>query len=135
MSAFFIFLKVMKKEKVTVVKVGGAVVEDAVKLRELLIGFNAIAGMKVLVHGGGRRATHIADLLGMKTTMISGRRVTDSDMLQVVTMVYGGLVNKNIVAQLQALHVNALGLTGADMNVILSHKRPRCRRHRLRICG
>ena len=112
------------KEKITVVKVGGAVVEDEAQLTQLLKDFSAIEGKKVLVHGGGRRATQVAASLGIESKMVNGRRITDADMLSVVTMVYGGLVNKNLVARLQANGVNALGLTGADMNVIRSHKRP-----------
>lgn len=112
------------KEKLTVVKVGGAVVEDEAQLAQLLKDFSAIEGRKVLVHGGGRRATQVAAKLGIESKMVGGRRITDADMLSVVTMVYGGLVNKNLVARLQANGVNALGLTGADMNVIRSHKRP-----------
>jgi acetylglutamate kinase len=112
------------KEKLTIVKVGGAVVEDELQLSQLLKDFGAIEGRKVLVHGGGRKATKMAERLGVETKMVNGRRITDAAMLEVVTMVYGGLVNKNLVAQLQANGVNALGLTGADANVILSHKRP-----------
>ena len=112
------------KEKLTIVKVGGAVVEDEVQLAQLLKDFSAIEGRKVLVHGGGRRATQVASQLGIESKMVNGRRITDADMLGVVTMVYGGLVNKNLVARLQANGVNALGLTGADINVIRSHKRP-----------
>ena len=111
-------------EKVTVVKVGGAIVEDSEQLARLLKDFAAIPGKKVLVHGGGRRATKVAAALGIESKMANGRRITDADMLEVVTMVYGGLVNKNLVAKLQANGVNALGLTGADMDVIHSHKRP-----------
>ena len=112
------------KEKLTIVKVGGAVVEDEAQLSQLLKDFSAIAGKKVLVHGGGRKATKVAEALGIESKMVGGRRITDADMLSVVTMVYGGLVNKNLVARLQANGVNALGLTGADMDVIRSHKRP-----------
>lgn len=111
-------------EKVTIVKVGGAVVEDNEQLALLLTDFAAIPGKKVLVHGGGRRATKVAAALGIESKMVNGRRITDAQMLEVVTMVYGGLVNKNLVAKLQAKGVNALGLTGADMDVIHSHKRP-----------
>ena len=111
-------------EKITVVKVGGAIVEDSEQLARLLKDFAAIPGKKVLVHGGGRRATKVAAALGIESKMVNGRRITDADMLEVVTMVYGGLVNKNLVAKLQANGVNALGLTGADMDVIHSHKRP-----------
>ena len=114
----------MMKEKLTIVKVGGAVVEDEGQLAQLLKDFSAIEGRKVLVHGGGRRATQVAASLGIESKMVNGRRITDADMLSVVTMVYGGLVNKNLVARLQANGVNALGLTGADINVIRSHKRP-----------
>ena len=112
------------KEKLTIVKVGGAVVEDEAQLSQLLKDFSAITGKKVLVHGGGRRATQVAANLGIESKMVNGRRITDAEMLSVVTMVYGGLVNKNLVARLQANGVNALGLTGADMDVIRSHKRP-----------
>lgn len=112
------------KEKLTIVKVGGAVVEDEAQLIQLLKDFSAIEGKKVLVHGGGRRATQVASQLGIESKMVGGRRITDADMLSVVTMVYGGLVNKNLVARLQANGINALGLTGADVDVIRSHKRP-----------
>jgi acetylglutamate kinase len=110
--------------KITVVKVGGGIVEDEKSLSALLDKFARIDGRKVLVHGGGRSATKVAEQLGIQQTMIGGRRITDAETLKVVTMVYAGLVNKNIVAQLQARGVNALGLTGADMNVIVSHRRP-----------
>ena len=111
-------------EKLTLIKVGGKIVEEADTLKHLLRDFAAIEGYKVLVHGGGRSATKIASQLGIESKMVNGRRITDADMLHVVTMVYGGLVNKNIVAGLQALDVNALGLTGADMNIMRSEKRP-----------
>lgn len=113
-----------EKHKITIVKVGGAVVEDNGALDCLLRDFAAIPGSKILVHGGGRRATKVAQQLGIETTMVDGRRITDAAMLEVVTMVYGGLVNKNIVARLQAVGVNAIGLTGADANIIKAHKRP-----------
>ena len=112
------------REKLTVIKVGGKIVEEEATLRQLLNDFAAIEGHKVLVHGGGRSATKIAAQLGIESKMVNGRRITDAETLRVVTMVYGGLVNKNIVAGLQAYGVNALGLTGADMNVIRSVKRP-----------
>ena len=83
--------------KITIVKVGGAVVEDPAQLTSLLEGFKKIEGAKILVHGGGRRATKVAAALGIESKMVGGRRITDADMLEVVTMVYGGLVNKNIV--------------------------------------
>ena len=99
-------------------------VENELQLSQLLKDFSSIEGRKVLVHGGGRKATKMAERLGIETQMVNGRRITDSDMLEVVTMVYGGLVNKNLVARLQANGINALGLTGADANAIRSHKRP-----------
>lgn len=111
-------------EKLTIIKVGGKIVEEEATLNKLLDDFSAIEGYKILVHGGGRSATKIASLLGIESKMVSGRRITDAETLKVVTMVYGGLVNKNIVAGLQARGVNALGLTGADMDVIRSVKRP-----------
>lgn len=111
-------------EKLTIIKVGGKIVEEPETLHSLLADFAKVEGHKVLVHGGGRSATKIASQLGIESKMVNGRRVTDANMLNVVTMVYGGLVNKNIVAGLQALDINALGLTGADMNLIQSEKRP-----------
>ena len=112
------------KEKITIIKVGGKIVEEQDSLAALLDSFSAIEGNKVLIHGGGRSATRMAERLGIESRMVNGRRITDNDTLQVVTMVYGGLVNKTIVAQLQARGVNALGLTGADCNIIKAHKRP-----------
>lgn len=112
------------KEKITIIKVGGKIVEERETLLQLLDRFAAIEGNKVLIHGGGRSATKIAEKLGIESRMIDGRRVTDEETLKVVTMVYGGLVNKNIVAGLQARSVNALGLTGADCNIVHAHKRP-----------
>ena len=113
-------------KKLTIIKVGGAVVEDELQLAQLIEDFSNIEGKKVLVHGGGRRATKVAASLGIETQMVNGRRITDSKMLEVVTMVYGGLVNKNLVARLQAKGINALGLTGADANILHAHKRPLC---------
>lgn len=112
------------KEALTIIKVGGKIVEEAEALSDLLDNFTKIQGNKILVHGGGRTATQIAAALGYETKMINGRRVTDTDMLRVVTMVYGGLVNKNIVARLNGRGVCALGMTGADCGIIVSHKRP-----------
>ena len=111
-------------QKLTVLKVGGAVVEDPLALDAFLDSFAAMPGLKVLVHGGGREATKVAARLGIQTKMVDGRRITDADMLRVVTMVYGGLVNKGVVAALQARGVNALGLTGADLGCMLAVKRP-----------
>ena len=112
------------KEKLTLIKVGGKIVEEDTSLQKLLDDFAELPGRKVLVHGGGRSATRLAERLGIESRMVNGRRVTDAETLRIVTMVYGGLVNKNIVAGLQARGVNALGLTGADMDVICSVKRP-----------
>ncbi len=111
-------------EKLTLVKVGGKIVEEPDTLADLLSRFSKIEGKKVLVHGGGRSATAMATRLGIESKMVDGRRITDADMLQVVTMVYGGLVNKTIVSKLQAMGINALGLTGADLNYMRSEKRP-----------
>jgi acetylglutamate kinase len=110
-------------EKLTLVKVGGKIVEEKESLDALLASFNSLDGLKVLVHGGGRSATKVAEQLGIETKMVNGRRITDEAMLKVVTMVYGGLVNKNIVAKLQSMGLNALGLTGADLGYMTSDKR------------
>lgn len=111
------------KEHLTIIKVGGKIVENSESLNALLKDFVAVEGKKLLVHGGGRSATQMAARLGVETKMVDGRRITDEAMLEVVTMVYGGLVNKRIVAGLQALGIDAVGLTGADMNIVLSDKR------------
>lgn len=111
-------------EKLTLIKVGGKIVEEPDTLQALLRDFASIEGRKLLVHGGGRSATKLAEQLGIPSRMVNGRRITDADTLRVVTMVYGGLVNKNIVAGLQALGVDALGMTGADLNILRSDKRP-----------
>ena len=113
-----------QREALNVIKVGGGVVENAASLASLLGQFALMPGRKVLVHGGGRLATAMATSLGIESHMVGGRRITDEKMLEVVTMVYGGLVNKNIVAGLQAKGVRAIGLTGADGDAIRSHRRP-----------
>jgi acetylglutamate kinase len=110
--------------QLTIIKVGGKIVEESESLKALLKDFSLIAGHKILVHGGGRSATQIAAQLGIENKMVEGRRITDENTLKVVTMIYAGLVNKNIVAQLQALSLDAVGLCGADMNMMLSIKRP-----------
>lgn len=115
------------KASLNIVKVGGAVVEDDSRLNSLLTAFCAIKGNKMLVTGGGRTATRIASELGIESQMIEGRRITDESMLKVVTMVYAGLVSKNIVAELQAKGLNAIGLCGADLNIIKCVKRPTVR--------
>jgi acetylglutamate kinase len=111
-------------EHLTLIKVGGKIVEEERALKCLLHDFSKIEGAKALVHGGGRLATGLAEQLGIASKMVDGRRITDAETLRIVTMVYAGLVNKNVVAHLQALGVNAVGLTGADMNVMRSEKRP-----------
>ena len=111
-------------EKLSIVKIGGNIIEDETSLNAFLKLFSNLEGNKILVHGGGKRATHIASKLGIESKMVNGRRITDAETLEVITMVYGGLVNKNIVAKLQALHIDAIGLTGADINSIKSEKRP-----------
>jgi acetylglutamate kinase len=111
-------------EKLSIVKIGGNIIEDEASLTAFLKLFSNLEGKKILVHGGGKRATAMATKLGIASKMINGRRITDAETLEVITMVYGGLVNKNIVAKLQALQVDAIGLTGADVNSIKSKKRP-----------
>lgn len=111
-------------ERLTIVKVGGKVVEEKESLDQLLDHFSQIRGKRILVHGGGKLATSMAERLGIETKMVEGRRITDAETLKVVTMVYAGLVNKNIVAGLQAKGCNSIGLTGADLNVIEAVKRP-----------
>lgn len=110
-------------EKLTIVKVGGNVINNPEALESFLTDFSALEGNKILVHGGGKRATQLAADLGIEATMINGRRVTDKTTLEIVTMVYAGLLNKNIAATLQAKGCNALGLSGADGNSIQAHKR------------
>ncbi|MBP6386965.1 MAG: acetylglutamate kinase [Pseudarcicella sp.] len=109
--------------KLTVVKIGGNVIDDENLLKAFLKDFSQLPSPKILIHGGGKIATQIAKKLSIETVMIEGRRVTDQAMLDVVTMVYGGLVNKKIVAQMQSLQNNAIGLTGADGGAVLSQKR------------
>lgn len=111
-------------DKLNIIKVGGKVVEDPAALEQFLQDFAKISGYKLLVHGGGTLATELAKQLGIENKITEGRRITDAETLKIVTMVYGGLINKNIVACLQAKNINALGLTGADLNLIRSDKRP-----------
>ena len=112
------------REKLTVIKVGGKIVEEEATLHKLLDDFAAIEGYKVLVHGGGRSATKLAARRGIESHKVKRRPITAAETREMVSRVYGGLVDKNIVAGLQARGVNALGLTGADMDVICSVKRP-----------
>ncbi|ADB37208.1 acetylglutamate kinase [Spirosoma linguale] len=111
-------------DKLTVIKIGGNVIDDPAALKRFLTAFAGLSTARLLVHGGGKIATQVAEKLGIPTTMVEGRRITDQPMLEVVTMVYGGLVNKQIVAQLQSLEVNAIGMTGADAGTVLARKRP-----------
>ncbi len=111
-------------KQLTIIKIGGNVIDNAENLLQFLVDFNALPGYKILVHGGGKIATEIGESLGVKANMIEGRRITDAETLRVVTMVYAGLINKNIVAQLQAKNCNAIGLTGADANIITAKQRP-----------
>lgn len=107
-----------------VIKIGGNIIDDAAALTGFLKSFAGIKEKKILIHGGGKIATKIGDQLDIQSQYINGRRITDDDTIDLVTMVYGGLVNKKIVAQLQALQCNAIGLTGADANIIPAKKRP-----------
>tara|TARA_R110001583_G_scaffold138601_1_gene290334 strand:- start:187327 stop:188115 length:789 start_codon:yes stop_codon:yes gene_type:complete len=112
------------KDKLSIVKIGGNVIEDEKALDVFLTAFSKVEGLKILVHGGGKLATQLATKLGIASKLIDGRRITDKDTVDIITMVYGGLVNKKIVAQLQAKKINAIGLSGADGNSIQAHKRP-----------
>ena len=107
-----------------VIKIGGNVIDNSEALQSFLKDFAAIEGHKILIHGGGKIATKIGDQLGIQSKYINGRRITDDDTIDIVTMVYGGLVNKKLVAQLQSQNCNAIGLTGADANIIPAKKRP-----------
>ena len=111
-------------EKLLVIKIGGNIVDDEKALSSFLQSFAAVHAKKVLVHGGGKIATRIGDSLGIQSKYADGRRITDADTIDLVTMVYGGLINKKIVARLQSLGSNAIGLTGADANIIPARKRP-----------
>ena len=113
----------MFMENLYVIKIGGNIVDNPALLTECLTAFSKIKGQAILVHGGGKLATSMAAELGIAQTMVEGRRITDAETLKIVTMVYAGYINKNIVAQLQALGVNAMGLTGTDGNLISAHKR------------
>ena len=110
-------------EHLIVIKIGGNIIDDEAKLSSFLKSFAEVEGKKILVHGGGKLATKLAKTLGIEQKLVDGRRITDAETLKIVTMVYAGYVNKNIVAQLQANNCNAIGLTGADGNLILAHKR------------
>ncbi len=109
--------------QLSIIKIGGNIIDDEVRLLAFLDSFAAVPGKKILVHGGGKLATKVAEGLGIQQQLVDGRRITDAETLKVVTMVYAGTINKNIVAQLQARGCAAMGLTGVDGNAILSHKR------------
>ncbi len=110
-------------EKITVVKIGGNVIDDPAALRGFLADFASLPGAKILVHGGGKLATRLAQKLELQVQMVDGRRITDKGTLDIVTMVYAGLVNKQLVAGLQAAGCNALGLSGADGNAVMARRR------------
>lgn len=116
-------MKEKQQETLSVIKVGGAILEDKANLVGFLDRFVALPGLKILVHGGGRAATKLSEQLNLQSKMVEGRRITDIDALDVVTMVYGGLVNKKTVAALQARGCNAGGFTGADLNLVVAKKR------------
>ncbi len=111
-------------KRLSVIKIGGKVIDDPELLDQFLRDFAEVEGAKILVHGGGKIASDFGQKLGIEPKMVDGRRITDAETLELVTMVYGGLVNKKIVAQLQANGENAIGLTGADANVLSAKKRP-----------
>lgn len=110
-------------DKLYVIKIGGNIIDDNAKLDAFLKSFAAVEGKKILVHGGGKLATRMAEQMGVEQQLIDGRRITDAETLKIVTMVYAGYINKNIVATLQSNHCNAMGLCGADGDAILAHKR------------
>jgi len=110
-------------DKLFVIKVGGNIIDDEVKLKAFLQSFASVQSHKILVHGGGKIATEIGNKLNIESKYINGRRITDDDTIDLVTMVYGGLINKKIVAQLQSFNCNAIGLTGADANIMPAKKR------------
>lgn len=112
------------KQKLSVIKIGGNVIENKEALSEFLQAFSKIEGLKIVVHGGGKLATALGKKLGIESQLVNGRRITDAKSLELITMVYGGLANKNIVAELQSLGCNAIGLSGADANLIQANKRP-----------
>lgn len=111
-------------EYITVVKIGGAFLEDDILLEEISRAFSGMEGMRILVHGGGKRASQISRALGIEPKLMGGRRITDAKTLEVVTMVYGGWANKTLVARLQSMGCNAIGLSGADADLIRAVKRP-----------
>ena len=113
------------KQKLSIVKIGGNLIEDAQGFKHVLDLFSKMDGNKILVHGGGRKATELANQLGIESKMVNGRRITNAETLDIALMIYGGLVSKKIVAQLQALGTDAIGMSGADADAIRAHKRPK----------
>lgn len=111
-------------DKLIVIKIGGNIVDDEAKLSSFLQDFSSVSGPKILIHGGGKVATKVGETLGIESKYVDGRRITDAATIDLVTMVYAGLINKKIIAQLQSLSCNAIGVTGADGNLIPANKRP-----------
>lgn len=116
-------LKTQNLPPLSIIKIGGNIIDNPTELSQFLLDFSKIEGNKILVHGGGKSATKMAESIGLVPQMIEGRRITDKPMLDVVVMIYAGEINKNMVAQLQANNTNAIGFSGADGNLILSTKR------------
>lgn len=112
------------RQELYIVKIGGNIIENDQELAKFLRAFSKIEGAKILVHGGGKKANQILEKMGIAPKMVNGRRITDTESLDVAIMVYGGLTNKKIVSKLQALKCNAIGMSGADGNSIKAHKRP-----------
>lgn len=111
-------------EKLKVIKIGGNIIDNPTALASFLKDFASLQGHKILIHGGGKIATQLSAKLGIETKMHEGKRITDQETIDVVTMVYGGLINKNIVAKLNAMGTKTMGLTGADAQIVLAKKRP-----------
>src|SRR4029079_451108 len=110
-------------DKLFIIKIGGDIIYDEIKLSSFFKNFSSLDAKKILIHGGGKLATKLAEKLGVEQKRVDGRRITDGETLKIVTMVYAGYINKNIVAQLQSYDCNAIGLCGADGDAILAHKR------------
>ena len=110
-------------DRLLIIKIGGNIIDEEKKLASFLKSFADIEGKKILVHGGGKLATRLAEQMGVEQKLVDGRRITDAETLKIVTMVYAGYINKNIVAKLQSHHCNAMGLCGADGDAVLAHKR------------
>jgi acetylglutamate kinase len=118
----FIFKKI-SVEKISIIKIGGSIIDNEANLASFLSAYAAVEGKKILIHGGGKLATKMATDLDIPQQMVDGRRITDAATLKIVTMVYAGYINKNMVAALQSKNVNALGICGADANIVKAHKR------------